>query len=129
MPLPSTFNLKVVGLTFRPGYPGNIQALQAIHAGRTTPEMLTVVLRRDPDNEHDPNAIEVHVPALGDDAFIGFVQREVAARLAPEMDAADRGETPRRWKAGVSNIRVWPHLPDQPGITIRVEARIPDEAN
>jgi len=39
-------------------------------------------LRRDPDNEHDPNAIAVH--AGGEQ--VGWVPREVAAELAPELD-------------------------------------------
>ena len=41
-------------------------------------------LRRDPNNEHDPNAIAVHVPG---GAQLGWVPREIAAELAPEMDA------------------------------------------
>ena len=40
-------------------------------------------LRRDPENEHDPNAIAVHAGA----AQVGWVPREVAAELAPELDA------------------------------------------
>jgi hypothetical protein len=40
-------------------------------------------LRRDPDNEHDPNAIAV----LAGDAQVGWVPRELAAELAPELDA------------------------------------------
>jgi hypothetical protein len=40
-------------------------------------------LRRQPDNEHDPNAIAVH-EAGG--AQVGWVPREVAADLAPELD-------------------------------------------
>jgi hypothetical protein len=39
-------------------------------------------LRRDPGNEHDPNAIAVH--AGGEQ--VGWVPREVAAELAPELD-------------------------------------------
>jgi hypothetical protein len=39
-------------------------------------------LRRDPDNEHDPNAIAVH--AGGEQ--VGWVPRELAAELAPELD-------------------------------------------
>jgi hypothetical protein len=41
-------------------------------------------LRRDPENEHDPNAIAVH--ARGG-AQLGWVPREIAAELAPEIDA------------------------------------------
>jgi hypothetical protein len=42
-------------------------------------------LRRDPDNPHDPNAIQVH-PADGGDQ-VGWVPRELATELAPELDA------------------------------------------
>ena len=40
-------------------------------------------LRREPENEHDPNAIAVH--AGGE--RIGWVPRELAAALAPALDA------------------------------------------
>lgn len=50
-------------------------------------------LRRDPDNEHDRNAIAVDVPNGGGQA--GWVPREVATDLA---HALDRGE---RWSAAV----------------------------
>jgi HIRAN domain len=50
-------------------------------------------LRRDPANEHDPNAIRVH-PA-GGGAQVGWVPRELAAELAPELDAG------RVWSAVV----------------------------
>ena len=39
-------------------------------------------LRRQPDNEHDSNAIAVHAG----DAQVGWVPREVAAELAAELD-------------------------------------------
>ena len=40
-------------------------------------------LRREPGNEHDANAIAVHAGG----AQVGFVPRELAAELAPELDA------------------------------------------
>jgi hypothetical protein len=51
-----------------------------------------LALRRDPGNEHDPNAIAVDVPG-GDQ--VGWVPREIAAELAPELDAG------RAWTAVV----------------------------
>jgi hypothetical protein len=48
-------------------------------------------LRRDPENPHDPNAIAVH-PAGGGDQ-VGWVPREDAAEIAPELDAG------RPWSA------------------------------
>lgn len=50
-------------------------------------------LRRDPANPHDPNAIAVET-ADGSDQ-LGWVPREVAAELAPEIDAG------RPWSAVV----------------------------
>jgi HIRAN domain len=50
-------------------------------------------LRRDPANPHDPNAIAVH--AVGGGEQVGWVPREVAAELAPEIDAG------RPWSAVV----------------------------
>ena len=49
-------------------------------------------LRRDPDNPHDPNAIAVHPAGGGEQAGrgaaqVGWVPRELAAELAPELDA------------------------------------------
>jgi len=48
-------------------------------------------LRRDPDNEHDPNAIAVHAGGVQ----VGWVPRELAAELAPELDEG------RAWSARV----------------------------
>jgi HIRAN domain-containing protein len=44
-------------------------------------------LRRDPENEHDPNAVAVHLPG-GEQ--VGWVPRELAAELAPLIDAGER---------------------------------------
>jgi hypothetical protein len=52
-----------------------------------------LTLRRDPANEHDPDAIAV-LPAQGE-AQLGFVPREIAAWLAAELDAG------RAWSAVV----------------------------
>jgi len=48
-----------------------------------------LALRRDPGNEHDPNAIQV----LAGAEQIGWVPRDLAAELAPELDAG------RAWSA------------------------------
>jgi hypothetical protein len=45
-----------------------------------------LVLRRDPDNEHDPNAIAVLTPG-GEQ--VGWVPRDLAAEVAPELDRGD----------------------------------------
>lgn len=53
-------------------------------------------LRREPGNEHDPDAVAV---LAGDAAQVGYVPREVAGRLAPELDAG------RVWSAVVLRER------------------------
>jgi HIRAN domain len=50
-------------------------------------------LRRDPGNEHDPNAIAVRAP--GDGGQVGWVPRELAEEIAPELDSG------RPWSAVV----------------------------
>ena len=56
------------------------RALESADVAPGTP----LVLRRDSDNEHDPNAIAVH-PAGGGEQ-LGWVPREIAAALAPDLD-------------------------------------------
>lgn len=43
-----------------------------------------LLLRREPDNEHDPNAIAVDLP---DGVQLGYVPRELAAELADQVEA------------------------------------------
>jgi hypothetical protein len=71
-------------------------------------------LRRDPDNSHDPNAIQVH-PVDGG-AQVGWVPRELAAQLAPELDAG------RPWSAVV--LREQRRSPRDPrhGLTMLIAA-------
>ena len=51
-------------------------------------ERLPVVLRRDPANEYDQNAIEIHIP--GEAGHVGFVPAELARLLAPMLDGGER---------------------------------------
>jgi len=46
-----------------------------------------LVLRRDPGNPHDPNAIAVESP---DGDQLGWVPRELAAEIAPRLDAGEQ---------------------------------------
>jgi HIRAN domain len=66
-------------------------------------------LRREPDNPHDANAIAVH----GGGAHLGFVPRELAAELAPELDAGrpwsaivlrEQRDSPRDPRSGVTML-------------------------
>ena len=67
------------------------------HAGAVAAEDVgpgrPLELRRDPANEHDPHAIAVY-PAGGGEQ-VGWVPRELAAELAPDLDAG------RSWTAVV----------------------------
>ncbi|MBV8581270.1 MAG: DEAD/DEAH box helicase, partial [Candidatus Eremiobacteraeota bacterium] len=72
----SGFNTKVVGVTFE----GRQDTVRALAPG--TP----LELRRDPANRYDPNAVGVWYGGLQ----LGFVKREIAARIAPNVDAGER---------------------------------------
>jgi HIRAN domain-containing protein len=77
-------------------------------------------LRRDPENEHDPNAIAVE--AGGEQ--VGWVPREVAAELAPELDAGrpwaavvlrEQRPSPREPRSGLTML-----LASAPAVELRV---------
>lgn len=68
-------------------------------------------LRRDPANEHDPNAIAVF-PAGGGEQ-LGWVPRELAAEIAPQMDTGvtwsavvlrERRRSPRDPRTGLTML-------------------------
>ncbi|HUR87181.1 MAG TPA: HIRAN domain-containing protein [Solirubrobacteraceae bacterium] len=80
----------------------------------------TLALRRDPGNEHDPNAVAVH--AAGG-SQVGWVPREVAARVAAGLDAGEpwtavvlreRRRSPRDPRTGLTML-----LAPAEGITMR----------
>jgi HIRAN domain len=67
-------------------------------------------LRRDPENPHDPRAIAVDT---GEGAQVGWVPRELAARIAPELDAGgpwsavvlrERRASPREPRSGLTML-------------------------
>jgi HIRAN domain-containing protein len=79
-------------------------------------------LRRDKENPHDPNAIAVH-PADGGEQ-VGWVPREIAAELAPDLDAGrpwsavvlrEQRESPRDPRTGLTML-----LASAPAIELRV---------
>lgn len=119
---------KVVGLTFAEGYPGNLQAAHDVLAEREAavgwsfleddapPVGLPVALVREPGNEYDENAVEVHLPVLGRRAsMIGHVPADLAAKLAPSMDRGDE------WEARLERVLVNPEHPDRPGALVVME--------
>jgi single-stranded-DNA-specific exonuclease len=70
------FYTKVVGVSF--------ERRQSIVGSLAANEPLQLV--RDPANAHDVNAIEVRYGALQ----VGFIRREIAKHIAPNIDAGDR---------------------------------------
>jgi hypothetical protein len=71
--------LRVVGVAGAAGHHAAALASEAADPGRR------LELRRDLANPYDANAIAVHGNASGEQ--LGWVPREVAAELAPELDA------------------------------------------
>jgi hypothetical protein len=86
-------------------------------------------LRRDPGNEHDPNAIAVH--AAGGEQ-VGWVPRELASELAPELDAGgawsalslrESRTSPRDPRTGLTML-----LARAEAVELRVRGREPPRA-
>jgi hypothetical protein len=78
---------RIVGNQFRPQFHQNV--MDSLNKG------VKLVLEREPNNKHDPNATKVLVPlAGGTGAWIGFLPAVHAARLAPIIDkmGADKFE-------------------------------------
>jgi hypothetical protein len=71
--------LRVAGVAGAARHHGEALASAALEPGAA------LELRRDPGNEHDPNAIAVH--AAGGGEQVGWVPRELAEEIAPELDA------------------------------------------
>jgi hypothetical protein len=71
--------LRVVGVAGAGQHHAEVLASDAAEPGRR------LELRRDTGNPHDSNAIAVHGDGGG--GQLGWVPREVAAELAPELDA------------------------------------------
>lgn len=83
--------LRVAGVAGAGAHHADALMTDAVAPGRP------LELRRDPDNPHDPNAIQVHPRDGG--AQVGWVPRELAEELAPELDAG------RAWSAVVLRER------------------------
>jgi hypothetical protein len=78
---------RVAGVAGAAAHHADALAAEAVAPGRP------LELRRDPGNPHDPNAIAVHAADDGDQ--VGWVPRELAAELAPDIDSG------RVWSAVV----------------------------
>lgn len=123
---PRRFTFKVVGVSFVDAYPKNLWALDLAWKERAeigSAEPMAAILIPNPDNEHDPNAVQVHVPALGDEAaMIGHMPRTLAERLSPLLLAGED------WQAGVEDVLITPGHEDRPGISIAVRHVVPDSS-
>lgn len=108
--------VRVVGVTFAPEYPDSLHALNDFWAMRSlhneNMEEVAAVLVRNPLNEHDPNAIEVHVPAITH--VIGHIPAQMAQWMAPKLDAGER------WHVSVDSVVIHPDHPERPAIDIHL---------
>jgi hypothetical protein len=96
--------LRVAGVAGAAAHHGHALQSDAVAPGRA------LELRRDAANPHDANAIAVHAPG-GEQ--VGWVPREVAAEIAPALDAGDawsavvlreRRESPRDPRTGLTML-------------------------
>jgi hypothetical protein len=119
--LPPVVTCALVGLSFVPGYPLNVRAAERLLSKRywacpDDPEPVSCILHRNPGNEYDTNAIEVHAVEVpgADHGMLGHLPRAVAKRLAPDLDSGVE------WSAVVSGVRTHPANPDNPGVDVRL---------
>ena len=99
--------LRVAGVAGAARHHAEALASDAAAPGRA------LVLRRDAGNEHDANAIAVET---GDGAMLGFVPRELAAELAPDLDAG------RPWSATVLRELLGSPRDPRSGVTMLLAA-------
>lgn len=96
---------RIAGVSFSDDYPDNLKLLTESHF------FLEASLIREPDNEHDPNAIAV----LCGGSLIGRLPRSLAEKLAPKLDAGEK------WRVIKAEILIHPEHEDRPGVEIKLE--------
>jgi len=90
-PLAYVGKLDCVGESF---YVANIATVWN-HIGRRDNVELEAWLSSEPTNPHDANAVQVLIPVKGRPVLVGYLPRELAARVAPVVRASEaRGITP-----------------------------------
>lgn len=98
--------VRVVGVTFQEGYPDNLLTLwEDLENGAE----VHFELVREPENEHDPNAILV----TADGRPVGHIPRQIAEVVAPEMD-----KTPGCLLISQGRVVISPNIPEKPGLEI-----------
>ena len=80
-----------------------------------SPDIRWFALVREPDNQHDPNAIRV---ALFGEFFMGYIPKEIAVQLAPLMDAG------REFDAEFVCVNKHPYH-DMVGLTVKIVEMTP----
>jgi hypothetical protein len=109
---------RVSGVAGAARFHGDVLESEAVAPGQP------LELRRDPDNPHDRHAIAVHA---GDAGQAGWVPREVAAELAPELDAGgswsaivlrEQRPSPREPRSGLTML-----LAPAPAIELKIHPR------
>lgn len=103
---------KVVGVNFVDGYPQNLLDLDAEAGADVKLDWPPIELRRNPLNEYDPNAIEVRRSDTDD--MLGHLPKDLAKRLAPDVDAGTS------WEAEISSVDIHPDHWDHPGLSITI---------
>lgn len=96
----------VVGVTFVDDYPTNLHRLAILHTHRR--EDIELHLVRNPNNPYDSNAVEVRYMVY----MLGHLPKEVAARIAPLLDAGNE------ITATVFQVRISPENLNNPGLDV-----------
>lgn len=102
-----SFVFRLTGTTFAEGYPATISRLVDMLADGPVPARL----HRVAGNEYDPNAVAVICVAAG--GRIGWVPRNIAARIAPNIDEG------HAYDAEILEHVEHPDHPHNPGINVR----------
>lgn len=106
-------SIRLTGVTFAAGYPENLHRLsEPAKEAHAAGEPLAAILIRQPGNEADPNAVEVHVPATG--GLVGFIPTHLSDLLARSIDDG------QPWSAWVIGIAVNDEHPERPGIQVGI---------
>lgn len=108
--LPGHFDVKVVGLSFTPGYPENLHRLA--HQKEVLGVNWELELHREPANPYDANAVAVRVTS--DQDHLGHLPAALAGRIAPEMDAGTS------WRIVEWRVLVMPGKEENPGLSLKL---------